>query len=134
MYDPGLVLTWLLQLQALVLHWLGGLVGLSIADRLGTLVSYLGAGVYEELLFRLILLSGAIGVLGWLRFSRRASTVGGIVITSLLFSAAHYIGASGDLFNTFTFLFRFLAGIFFSLLFCIAASASRRAPTPGTTC
>ena len=41
--------------------------------------------------------------------------IGGIVLTSLLFSAAHYIGPSGDPFRWLTFLFRFLAGVIFCL-------------------
>ncbi len=89
----------------------------TIANFLGTISGYLGAGIYEELLFRLILLPLGIGLLRWLRLSRRASTLGGIVLTSLLFAAAHYVGPSGDAFNSFTFLFRFVAGAFFSVLF-----------------
>ena len=43
---------------------LSATVGLSIAGFLGTISCYLGAGIYEELLFRLILLNLAIGLLG----------------------------------------------------------------------
>ena len=43
--------------------------------------------------------------------------IGGIVLTSLLFSAAHYVGPCGDPFRWLTFLFRFLAGVFFAVLF-----------------
>ena len=35
----------------------------------------------------------------------------------MLFSAAHYVGPSGDKFLWLTFLFRFLAGVFFAVLF-----------------
>ncbi len=92
-------------------------VGLSIAGFLGTISCYLGAGIYEELLFRLILLNLAIGLLAWMRAGPKASVVGGIVLTSLLFSAAHYVGKWGDPFSRLTFLFRFLAGVFFAVLF-----------------
>jgi membrane protease YdiL (CAAX protease family) len=40
-----------------------------------------------------------------------------IIVTSLLFSAAHYIGPHGESFGLFTFVFRFVAGLFFGLLF-----------------
>jgi membrane protease YdiL (CAAX protease family) len=40
-----------------------------------------------------------------------------VTTTSLLFAAAHYVGPYGDPFNGFTFLFRSLAGVFFSILF-----------------
>ncbi len=92
-------------------------VGLSIGNFLGTIISYLGAGIYEELLFRLILLNLGIGVLAWMRAGSRASVIGGIVLTSLLFSAAHYVGPCGDEFGWRTFFFRFLAGVLFAILF-----------------
>ena len=44
----------------------------------------------------MILLNLCAGLLLWLRAGPRASTVGGIVISSVLFSAAHYVGPSGD--------------------------------------
>ena len=92
-------------------------VGMSIAGYLGTISCYLGAGVYEELLFRLILLNLGIGLLAWMRAGRPASVIGGIVLTSLIFSAAHYVPGSGDAFRWVTFLFRFLAGVMFAVLF-----------------
>ena len=104
-------------LQNTILRSIAGALPLSIADHLGTLTSYLGAGIYEELLFRLILLPLAIGLLGWLGAGPKAGTIGGIVLISLLFAAAHHLGAYGEALNTFKFLFRFLAGAFFSVLF-----------------
>jgi membrane protease YdiL (CAAX protease family) len=88
-----------------------------VARFLGTISCYLGAGIYEELLFRLILLNLAVGLLVWLRAGRRASMIGGIILSSALFSAAHYIGPSGDPLSGLTFVFRFLAGVFFALLY-----------------
>ena len=88
-----------------------------VSDWLGTVNSYFGAGIYEELLFRMILLNLGMGLLAWLRAGRQASLMGGIVISSLLFSAAHYVGPSGDSFNWLTFCFRFLAGVFFAVLY-----------------
>jgi membrane protease YdiL (CAAX protease family) len=49
-----------------------------------------------------------------MRVEARASAVFGILLTSLLFSAAHYIGFKFDL---ATFLFRFYAGAFFALVY-----------------
>ena len=92
-------------------------VGLSVAGCAGTISCYLGAGVYEELLFRVILLNLGIGLLAWMRAGPTASVIGGIVLSSLLFSAAHYVPGSGDPFRWLTFLFRFLAGAYFAVLF-----------------
>ncbi len=86
-------------------------------------VGYLGAGVYEELLFRLMLLPGLGWTLQRLGASRRVSISCAILATSLLFAAAHYLGGHGEAVRLaeigfwFTATFRFLAGVFFSLLF-----------------
>ena len=91
-------------------------------------IAYLGAGIYEEILFRLLLLSlAACGGRG-AGLSWRASWVTGAVATSLLFAAAHYqldfslLGwhfatEQGDAFAWSSFTFRLLAGLAFSALF-----------------
>lgn len=85
----------------------------------GYLVGYFGAGIYEELLFRLMLIPIGVGVLRWSGLSTQASLVSTIVATSLIFSAAHYdfVTAGGEVFELYSFVFRFLAGAFFSMLF-----------------
>jgi hypothetical protein len=80
-------------------------------------VGYLGAGIYEELLFRLLLLPFVVWILQQLRASRPTALVLAIVLTSLLFSGAHYIGPSGEHLRWFSFVFRFIAGAFFATLF-----------------
>jgi membrane protease YdiL (CAAX protease family) len=110
------------RLYRFFLHAVAQTVGLNVAtkslsDKLGTINSYFGAGIYEELLFRMIALNLSVGLLAWLRVGRRASLASGIVLTSVLFSAAHYIGPFGDKFEWLTFCFRFLAGAFFAVLF-----------------
>jgi membrane protease YdiL (CAAX protease family) len=111
----GLWLSW--RLYRFLLQAIAPALGLSVAGFLGTISCYLGAGIYEELLFRLILLNLAVGLLAWMRAGPRASVIGGIALTSLLFSAAHYVPGSGETFRWLTFLFRFLAGVFFAVLF-----------------
>lgn len=98
-------------------------------------VTFVGAGIYEEFLFRLCLvpigyalLRGCFVPHGW--------AMGGTVIgTSLLFSLAHYLGPQPDghslsMFSEAAFrihlsrelwagfLFRAIAGAYFTLLFC----------------
>ncbi len=89
----------------------------NIYSTLGNLVMFLGAGIYEELLFRLIFLTAAIWALRRLGMKPKPSVVAAVVLTSLLFSAAHYIGAEGDPMQLFSFTFRFVAGVFFCVLF-----------------
>lgn len=80
-------------------------------------VLFIGAGVYEEFLFRFLLIPALI-----VAFSKSGIPAGraallAILWTSMLFSAAHYIGPAGDSFSLFTFLFRFAAGVFFASVF-----------------
>lgn len=83
------------------------------------LITYVGAGVYEEVLFRLCLLPACYGLFRLSRLSPKWSTLMAVLFTSLIFSFAHYIGASGDDFTLFSFSFRTLAGIFFAGLFVL---------------
>jgi Type II CAAX prenyl endopeptidase Rce1-like len=80
----------------------------------------LGAGIYEELLFRVLLVSGlaalARGVLRWNAVSAGVfATVGG----ALIFSLFHYIGPYGDEFTLGSFTFRAVAGLLFSALYLL---------------
>lgn len=81
------------------------------------LVISLGAGIYEELLFRVLLVGGlmALGLaLGW----RRSVAVGVAVIGSaLIFSGFHYIGPLGDELTLPSFTFRAVAGVVLSGLY-----------------
>ncbi len=85
------------------------------------LVGYCGAGIYEELLFRLMMLPAMASVLRWAGASWRVSWVWGILATSLVFSAAHYqtYTLGGYVFDWYSFSFRFAAGSFFALLFVL---------------
>lgn len=80
----------------------------------------LGAGIYEELLFRVILVGGlslfARRVFGW---SSRGAAIFAVILSALLFSSFHYVGAYGDTLRLSSFLFRLLAGIVFSTLYVL---------------
>ena len=83
------------------------------------LVLSLGAGLYEELLFRVVLV-GALSALG-----RRVVGLGpgaaaaAVVVGALVFAAAHYVGAYGDRLTFASFVFRAIAGLFFSALYVL---------------
>ena len=84
---------------------------------LGRLIGFFGAGIYEEVLFRLMLLPACIAALKLIGLAPRPRTIAAIVATSLLFSAAHYWGPQGEKLEWFGFVFRFLAGAVFATLF-----------------
>jgi membrane protease YdiL (CAAX protease family) len=94
-------------------------IGQSTAlDMPTTLMISLGAGIYEELLFRVVLV-GALAaagtrLLGW---TPRTAGIVAALLGAFLFSAFHYIGAYGDPLELPSFLFRFLAGLVFSGLY-----------------
>jgi hypothetical protein len=82
------------------------------------LVISLGAGIYEELLFR-VLLTGGLVWCGWrlLAWRRSVAVIVGVVVSALIFSAFHYVGALGDEFTIGSFTFRAIAGVAFSVLY-----------------
>ena len=88
--------------------------------RLTGLMLSLGAGLYEELLFRVLLVS-ALAALGRRALRLRPLHAGilACVVGALVFSAFHYIGPYGDPFEVQSFTFRALAGLYFSALYLL---------------
>lgn len=82
-------------------------------------IMYVGAGIYEEVLFRLCLLPVCYGLFrtGGLGHAFAAGLA--VVASSLAFSLAHYVGPTGETFHLFTFWFRTAAGLFFAALFVL---------------
>jgi Type II CAAX prenyl endopeptidase Rce1-like len=80
----------------------------------------LGAGIYEELLFRVLLVSGLAWLMGRLFHLRStAAGVSAVVVGALIFSAFHYIGPYGDDLALTSFAFRAVAGVLFSGLYLL---------------
>jgi membrane protease YdiL (CAAX protease family) len=102
-----------LTLGALITLVLDRLLGLSLCGT--SLVGALGAGVHEELVFRLGLFAGFVALLEGLE--RRFAIVLALVTSSLLFAAAHHLGAHGEPFTMHAFAFRTLAGAAFGAIF-----------------
>lgn len=82
-------------------------------------ISFVGAGVYEEVLFRLWMLPVCYAVFRGLFRSSRWAAASAILVTSVVFSAAHYLGPAAEAFSVMTFSFRAVAGCFFALLFLL---------------
>jgi hypothetical protein len=80
----------------------------------------LGAGIYEELLFRVLLVSG-LATLARVLFGWRPLAAGGFaaVLGALVFSLFHYVGPFGDEFTLGSFTFRAVAGLLFSGLYLL---------------
>lgn len=86
-----------------------------------------GAGFWEEALFRASLLAPLAWIFRrFLKFkgfssARSISYIMAIIVASLLFSAAHYLGSEG--FSLYSFSFRAIAGVMFSIIFTLRGFA-----------
>ena len=80
----------------------------------------LGAGIYEELLFRVLIVTGLMAlarrVFGW---AKVPSGIFAAVLGALVFSGFHYVGPYGDPFQVGSFTFRAVAGLLFSGLYIV---------------
>ncbi len=109
-------------LTGLLLHgpsalsaWQGGSLSLP-----AELMVSLGAGFYEELLFRVVLVA-ALAKLALVGFGWRpwASGVFATIVGAFVFSAFHYVGPLGDTLELGSFVFRMVAGLLLSALFLV---------------
>lgn len=85
-------------------------------EALAQTVSYVGAGIYEEILFRLLLLQLLFRIILMTETSRFAAAGFAMLLSSLAFAAAHHVGGNGEAFVPEVFAFRAMAGIYFALL------------------
>ncbi len=82
-------------------------------------VSFIGAGVYEEVMFRLLLVPAAFLGFRMFEFPPKWAAAMAAISTSFLFALAHHVGPSADAFNLFAFSFRAAAGLFFATVFLL---------------
>jgi hypothetical protein len=103
---------------------LGALVSL-IVDRLfglgltaPSVISALGAGVHEEIVFRLALIAGLLALARPLEPRLpRVTIVLAIAVSSVVFAAAHHVGTHGEPWTLHAFAFRSVAGAAFGAIF-----------------
>lgn len=90
----------------------------SIQIFLQNFVKHLGSGIFEELIFRLLLISILMKVLSpffskkiWIPYGMAA------ILSAIVFSFMHHLSLFGESFTWHAFLFRFMAGVIFAVLF-----------------
>lgn len=97
--------------------WSAPRLNLSLSfSPLAELALALGAGLFEELVFRVTLMTVLVSLsrtffANWIAVSASA------LIAAALFSYAHHLGSLGDPFSLDLFLFRMFAGLIFALLY-----------------
>lgn len=92
-------------------------LGRSTGSWFGDIVSSFGAGLHEELIFR----AGMFAGLAWLlaKVVKRTSialVIAG-VLSSLVFSLIHHVGPMGEPFTMRAFVFRFILGMLFAVIY-----------------
>ena len=99
------------------------MIGASQIESLGSatrVMLSLGAGIYEELLFRVVLVTAlawlAEGIFGW---TPALAGAWAVLVGAIVFSAVHYVGPYGDRLTVYSFIFRMIAGVFFSGLYLL---------------
>ena len=87
-------------------------------DFVAQLALGVGAGVYEELVFRLVLLSVVV-IIGTdiLRLDRRNVGIAAITISSVVFAAHHHRPIGAEEFELSVFIFRTIAGAYLATIF-----------------
>jgi len=77
-----------------------------------------GAGIYEELVFRLILITLLLMIgMDLLRLERRGVAVAAVILSSVAFAAHHHQPIGTEPFELVPFIFRTLAGAYLAIVF-----------------
>lgn len=85
----------------------------------GQLVTYVGAGIYEEVLFRLGLFSVVCYLLRFAALPGLIAVAVAAFAAALAFAAAHHVGPTGEELVPARFLFRVMAGLYFTALYVL---------------
>jgi len=108
---------------ALILYFLLSKFMLVLMNPIGKTITQqvtlaVGAGIYEEFLFRVMLISGLTGIIGFVfLWSEKVRKAAALIIAAGIFSAFHFVGDYGDFFSMELFLLRFFAGIVLGILY-----------------
>ena len=83
----------------------------------------IGAGLFEEIIFRVILLNLIFLLLSPLLKKKVVAAVFSVLLASFLFSLSHYVGTMADTWQLYSFMFRWAAGLLFTVLYFVRGFA-----------
>ncbi len=107
-----------LSLPLLLMNYLIPLAAGSADSLLGRLALCVGAGVYEELVFRLAFLSVVVVIgVDILRLNRRTVAIAAILLSALAFAGHHHRPIGVEPFELARFAFRTMAGVYLAVIF-----------------
>jgi len=118
----GMILLALAHLQASLMQMhIAPLASVEIDTTAKQVIAYFGAGIYEEMFFRLMLIPVLITLLRAFAFPQSAAVILAIVASSLLFALAHYnlFTTGGEAIDAYSFTFRVAAGLVFAAIFAL---------------
>lgn len=81
------------------------------------IVGYVGAGIYEETLFRLLLFSGLRALFSFVEARGWIGVLAAAMLSAVAFAGAHNFGPQGESFRLAVFLFRTGAGLYFNWVY-----------------
>ena len=80
----------------------------------------IGAGLYEELVFRVISITVIFHLLRLIfQWDKQFSLIISIVISATIFSSFHFVGSYGDVFTLSLFIYRSFAGIVLGVIYVV---------------
>ena len=82
-----------------------------------------GAGLFEEIIFRVILLNLLFLLLSPLLRKKVVAAAVSVLLASFLFSLSHYVGTMADTWQLYSFMFRWVAGLLFTVLYFVRGFA-----------
>jgi hypothetical protein len=109
-----------LTIGSFIMFVMQRLLGFDPRLAMGPLESFvmsIGAGVHEELVFRLGVFAGGAALLRLLGMGQRSALVVAALVSSVAFSAVHHLGPHGDPFSLDVFVYRARAGLLFASIF-----------------
>jgi len=112
----GFVLQYILSLGGLS----SGVLGKSVLQNIAL---SLGAGLFEEIVFRVILLNLLFFIFKPLFKKTLMTVILSVIVASLLFSISHYVGSMADSWGIYSFMFRWIAGMLFTVMYFIRGFA-----------
>jgi len=112
----GVVLQYILRLGGLS----SGAPGSGLMQNLALSI---GAGLFEEIIFRVILLNLLFLLLSPLLKKKGVAAVVSVLLSSFLFSLSHYVGTMADTWQLYSFMFRWVAGLLFTVLYFVRGFA-----------
>ncbi|MBN2192760.1 MAG: CPBP family intramembrane metalloprotease [Polyangiaceae bacterium] len=105
------------------------LAGAPEVDRWTAVVLSLGAGLYEEIAFRVVLYGLGARVLSLLMLAQTSATkevllrIGWAVVAAAVFSGWHHVGTLADPFEVRVFVFRWVCGLVFTAIYALRGFA-----------